>query len=161
MSDDQRMPPPGSALAQQPGGGPVRPTVLLPSGGVFAQSEAMVAIKAARDEMWRCRTEWIECRDRRDHTKAEARKVRANLLVRLRVFGNEATNDLPMKTAVERNEWADADADVQRAELEMDLAQSAAMSAFQAYQDAQALFGTLQGILGIERDEIKMARRGE
>lgn len=151
-------PPPGSALSRE--GGPV-PTVTLPTGGVFAQSEVMVSIRQAAQEMQRTRAEWIERRSAKDHAKAHARKTRADLMVRLRVFGNEATDDAPMRTAVERNEWADADADVQRAELDMDLAQSLAMTAYEAYQDAQALFGTLQGILGIERDDLKMTRRGE
>jgi hypothetical protein len=158
--DDQRTPPPGSALAQ-PGGGPVGEQVTLPSGGVFAQSEVMRTIREARNEMWQRKEAWLELRTAKDHAKAKAKKTRADLMVRLRVFGNDATDGVPMKTAVERNEWADADADVQRAELEADLAQTVAMASYEAYQDAQALFATLQTVLGIERDDIRSTRAGQ
>jgi hypothetical protein len=158
VTDVQRTPPPGSALAQQQGGGAV---VTLPSGGVFAASEVMRTIREARDDMWRRKQEWLELRTAKDHAKAAAKKVRADLMVRLRVFGNDATDNVPMKTGVERNEWADADADVQRAELDADLAQTVAMAAYEAYQDAQALFATLQTVLGIERDDIRSTRAGQ
>ena len=158
MTDDRRQPPPGALVAA---GGGASPAVVLPSSGVFAQSEVMVAIRQARDEMWRTRSAWIEARTAKDEAKAHARKTRADLIVRLRVFGNEGTDGVPIKTSAERNEWADADAAVQRAELDADLAQTLAMTAYEAYQDAQALFQTLQGILGIERDDMKMSRRGE
>lgn len=159
MSDMQpRQPPPGASVA--PGGGASR-VVSLPTGGVFAQSEVMVAIRQARDEMWNAREEWKQARTAKDEAKRLARKTRADLIVRLRVFGNEGTAGVPIKTSAERNEWADADADVQNAELAADLAQTVAMTAYEAYQDAQAMFGTLQGILGIERDDIKMSRAGQ
>ena len=76
----------------------------------------------------------------------------------LRVWGNEGSDGLPIKTSVERNEWADADANVQQAELDADLAQTLAMVAASAWQEANAYFGTLQTMLGMERDQFKFER---
>jgi len=98
--------------------------------------------------------------ENRLEAKAKARKVRADLIVYLRVWGTEETGGLPIKTSAERNEWADADADVQQAELEADLAQTVQMSSRAAWEEAQAYFGTLQTMLGMERDEFKFERGG-
>lgn len=143
-------PPPGSS----PGG------VALPQRGAFAVSEVVPIVQQAAAEMRRLRGEWLELRTARDNAKAEAKRVRANMMVHLRVWGNDETGGVAIKTAVERNEWADADPDVQRTELEADLAQSAAMNAHAAWVEAQAYFQTLQSMLGMERDQLKWERGG-
>lgn len=143
-------PPPG---ASAPGG------VALPQRGVFATSEILPMISQAAAEMNRRRQEWEELRTAADNAKAEAKRVRANLIVTLRTWGNDVTGQ-PIKTSAERQEWADADADVQRLELEADLAQTVQMTARQAYDDAQSYFSTLSGLLAIERDEMKREHGG-
>lgn len=144
-------PPPG---ASTPGG------VALPQRGAFAVSEVVPIVQQAAAEMRRLRSEWLTLREARDYAKAEAKKTRANLMVHLRVWGNDDTGRVAIKTAVERNEWADADPEVQRTELDADLAQSAAMNAHAAWVEAQAYFQTLQSMLGMERDQLKWERGG-
>jgi len=142
----------------RPGG--TVPTGTTPRGGVFAISEVVPIVQQAAGEMRRLREEWVQLRNARDEAKAHAKKVRADLIVTLRVWGNDENGGMPMKTSVERNEWADADANVQQAELEADLAQTAAMNAHAAWSEAQAYFQTLQSMLGMERDQLKWERGG-
>ena len=141
-------PPPG---AQRPGG-------LVPQRGAFAMSEVLPIIQQASTEMRARREAWLEAREARDRAKALAKKTRADCIINLRVWGTEETGGVPIKTSAERNEWADADAEVQQAELEADLAQTVAMAAHAAWQEASAYFGTLQTMLGMERDEFKHER---
>ena len=53
------------------------------------------------------------------------------------------------------NEWADADAAVQSAELAADLAQTVQMAAREVYHDAQGYYETLRQMASVERDEWK------
>lgn len=112
-------------------------------------------ISTAADHMRNQHDEWKRLREEADRAKAKAKKIRADLIVTLRVWGAEDTGNVPIKTSAERNEWADADADVQQAELEADLAQTVQMTAREAYNDAQSQFAVLQSMLAIERDEMK------
>lgn len=148
MSDVQH-----AAPGIQPGAAPV------PQGGVFAISEVMPFIQRAAAELADKREAWKGARDAKDAAHARARKVRADLMVTLRILGNDATG-APIRTAVERNEWADADPTVQQAELDRDVAQTAAMASYEAYQDAQASFSLLQSYLGMERDSLRSERHG-
>lgn len=145
------MPPPPGASA--PGG------VALPQRGVFATSEIVPMLQYASTQMREKGAEWKRLREAANEAKAHAKKVRANLIVDLRTWGNEVTGQ-PIKTSAERQEWADADADVQQAELDADLAQTVQMAAYEAYQDAQGYFETLRNMLSIERDEMKREHGG-
>lgn len=140
-------PPPGASVV--PGGG------ALPVRGAFATSEVLPLLKVASETMRRLGDEWRGLRENADRLKAEAKRVRANLIVELRVFGNDGTNGVPIKTSAERNEWADADAAVQAAELAADLAQTVQMAAREAYHDAQGYYETLRQMASVERDEWK------
>ena len=93
--------------------------------------EAFAGLRAQRG--WRsggidfsadARAEWQRLRIEANNAKAVAKQTRANLVVRLRVFGNDGTGGIPIKTSAERLEWADADPEVQQAELNADLAQT-------------------------------------
>lgn len=130
----------------------------LPQSGAFAMSEVLPLMQRASHELTRLRGERKLARDRAAEAKALAKKTRADLIVHLRVWGNEATGDIPIKTSAERNEWADADANVQQTELEADLAQAAAINAGDALDHAEEYFSSLQGMLAIERDEMKAER---
>jgi capsule polysaccharide export protein KpsE/RkpR len=136
-----------------------RPPVGLPTQGVFASSEVLPLIAGASRALAERRSEWLELREAANRAKSRAKSIRANLIVNLRTWGNDVTGQ-QIKTSAERNEWADADADVQLAELEADLAQTAAMAAYESYQDAQAEFSAFQSLLGIERDELKREHDG-
>ena len=151
MTMDAPTPPPG--MPTLPGGG-------VPHGGVFAVSEVLPVIVQARQHLDTLRTERREARERAAQAKAHARKVRANLIVHLRVWGNDGTSGLPIKTSAERQEWADADPEVQQAELDADLAQTLAIAAGDALTDAQAYFATLQTLAGMERDSFRAERAG-
>lgn len=133
--------------------------VPVPQGGVFAISEVMPYIQRAARDLADKRETWKAARDAKDVAHARARKVRADLMVTLRILGNVETGK-PITTAVERNEWADADPEVQQAELDRDVAQTTAMASFEAYQDAQASFSLLQSFLGMERDSLRSERAG-
>lgn len=137
----------------QPGAAPV------PQGGVFAISEVMPYIQRAAADLATKRSAWQDARAEKDEAHALARKTRADLMVTLRILGNDETG-VPIKTNAERNEWADADPAVQAAELARDVAQSKAMGAYEAYQDAQASFALLQSYLGMERDSLRVERHG-
>lgn len=141
-------------LAPRPPGGPG-----VPQGGAFAVSEVLPLLRAARDKMDAARTAWEVARTTANEAKAHARKTRADLIVRLRVYGNDDVG-VPIRTSAERNEWADADADVQQTELAADLAQTVAMAARAAFDTAVEEFGILRTMLGMERDQFK-ADRGE
>jgi hypothetical protein len=122
---------------------------------VFATSEVIPLIQQAAAQMNDARLEWQRLREEADRKKAHAKQVRANLIVRLRVWGNTGTGDQPIKTSAERQEWADADPDVQQAELDADLAQTLQMVTRGRYDDAQAFFSTLQTMQAMERDEAR------
>lgn len=142
-----------AAPGNQPGAAPV------PRGGVFAISEVMPLIQRAAADLADKRAAWQDARNAKDEAHAKARKVRADLMVTLRILGNDQTG-VPIKTAAERNEWADADPTVQQAELDRDVAQTAAMATYEAYQDAQSSFSLLQSYLGMERDSLRSERHG-
>lgn len=142
------------ALVSQPA-----PPVPLPHQGAFAISEVLPIMQHHAAELRRLRGERKRLRDEAAVAKANARRVRANLVAYLRTFGNDVTG-APIKTSAERQEWADADADVQQAELDADLAQAAAINAGDALADQQAIFATLQTMLGVERDMMKAERHG-
>jgi len=145
-------PPPG--FPQQPG------KLQMPQRGAFALSETVPLIQQYATAMRDAREEWQRLRLEANEKKARAKKVRADLIVQLRVFGAEMTGNTPIKTSAERNEWADADADVQQAELDADLAQTVQMSAREAYEEAARVFDTLRSMLGIERDDMKREHGG-
>jgi len=132
--------------------------IALPQRGVFGVSEVLPLMRNASHELTRLQREWRQARDDAAHSKAFAKKTRANLLVTLRVFGNDETSGLPMKTSVERNEWCEADADVQSAELAADLAQSHSMDCRATLDHAEEYFGSLRSMLAIERDEHQAER---
>lgn len=133
---------------------------VMPQRGVFATSEIVPMISSAAAEMRRRHDAWLDLRRTADEARAYAKKVRADLIVTLRVFGNEGTASMPIKTSAERNEWANADGAVQQAELDADLAQTVQMAAREAYNDAQGQFAVLQSLLAIERDEMKREHAG-
>lgn len=133
---------------------------LVPTQGAFATSEVLPKIAHASRELTRLQDEWRTLRDQAAQDKSAAKALRANLIVTLRVWGNEGTSGLPIKTSAERNEWADADSDVQATELKADLAQTAAMHARSQLDAAQDYFSALQSMLAIERDELKRAYSG-
>lgn len=130
----------------------------VPMRGVFATSEVLPLMQQASAEMTRLRNERKQLRDAAANAKAEAKRIRANLIVNLRVWGNEDIGGVPIKTSAERNEWADADSEVQAAELQADLAQTAAMHAGDALDHAEEYFRSLSGMLAIERDENRAER---
>lgn len=132
----------------------------MPTRGAFAMSETVPLIQQYAAKMQKARDEWHTLRVEANEKKALAKKVRADLIVQLRVFGLSANGDRPIKTSAERNEWADADADVQQAELEADLAQTVQMSAHDAYDEAVKVFDTIQSLMGIERDDMKRGYGG-
>lgn len=142
-------------MMQPPGNMPGRP---LPSGGAFATSEVLPLMAEASRRLNDTRDERKRLRDAAAEAKALAKKTRADLIVNLRVWGLEDLGIAPIKTSAERQEWADADADVQAAELAADLAQTAAMNAGDALDHAEEYFRSLAGMLAIERDEMKFER---
>lgn len=139
------MPPPGAR--QAPGG--------VPSGGVFAISEVLPLMRDASRQLDLARERWKAARDDAAQSKADAKRTRANLIVQLRVWGNEGNGGRPITTSVERQEWADADESVQAAELAADLAQSNAMNERAVLDAAEEHFRALTGMLAIERDQLK------
>ena len=139
------MPPPGAHAA--PGGVPV--------GGVFAISEVLPLMRDASRQLDAARIRWRDARDAAAQAKADAKRTRANLIVQLRVWGNEGTGGLPIKTSAERQEWADADQAVQQSELAADLAQTNAMNERAVLDAAEEHFRALTGMLAIERDQLK------
>lgn len=139
------MPPPGAR--QAPGG--------VPSGGVFAISEVLPLMRDASRQLDLARERWKAARDDAAQSKADAKRTRANLIVQLRVWGNEGSGGRPITTSVERQEWADADESVQTAELAADLAQSNAMNERAVLDAAEEHFRALTGMLAIERDQLK------
>jgi hypothetical protein len=145
MSDDRSTGAPGTSMVS---GAPP-----MPQRGSFAASEVLPLIQQAADQMREAGSEWRRLREEADRKRAHAKRVRANLLVTLRVFGKSDTGGVPITTAVERGEWADADADVQLAELDADLAQTTQMTAREAYNDAQRQFDMLRSLLAIERQD--------
>lgn len=142
--------PPGHPSSQRgaPGG------VALPQRGVFATSEVLPLLREAAERMHELGTDWKRLREEADAKKARAKRLRANVIVELRTWGNDITGQ-PVKTSAERNEWADADGEVQQAELEADLAQTVQMHAREVYSDAQGYFDVLRQMLAVERDEQK------
>lgn len=155
----QFTPPPGypsqgGQVEQQPQG------MRVPQGGAFALSETMPMIQQAAALMEEARQEWLKLRTEADQKKAHAKKVRADLIVQLRVFGNEMTGDRPIKTSAERNEWANADGDVQQAELEADLAQTVQMAARESYDDKQGQFDALRSALSMEKEMLSREYSG-
>lgn len=134
--------------------------VALPRSGVFAVSEVLPLLAAASRRMNELGDDWRKLRLAADEAKAKAKRVRADLIVELRTWGNDVTGQ-PIKTSAERNEWADADADVQQAELEADLAQTVQMHAREVYHDAQGYFETLRQLASVERDEWKREHGGQ
>lgn len=143
----QMQPPPGF-----PGQGVEGRGMSVPQRGAFAISEAWPMIQQAAARMEDARAEWLKLRREADEKKANAKKVRADLIVQLRVFGNDATGGQAIKTSAERNEWANADGDVQHAELEADLAQTVQMAAREAYDDLQGQFDALRSALSMEKE---------
>lgn len=127
----------------------------VPSGGVFAISEVLPLMRDASSQLTQARERWREARDAAAHAKAEAKRTRANLIVHLRVWGNDGTTGMPIKTSAERNEWADADEAVQQSELAADLAQTNAMNERAVLDAAEEHFKALTGMLAIERDQLK------
>jgi hypothetical protein len=142
--------PPGHPSHQggAPGGVP------LPQRGVFATSEVLPLLHQASARMNELGADWKRLREEANEKAAAAKRIRANLIVELRTWGNDVTGQ-PIKTSAERQEWADADADVQQAELEADLAQTVQMHAREVYHDAQGYFDVLRQMLAVERDEQK------
>lgn len=145
-------------MSMTPTGPGTQPGPLVPRGGSFAVSEVLPLIAAASHQLNTLREERHAARERAAEAKANARRIRANLIVNLRVWGIEVEGIPPIKTSAERNEWADADANVQQAELEADLAQAAAINAGDALDDAQSYFETLRSMLAIERDDLNTER---
>lgn len=143
-------PPPGFPAPQ----GQPAALVNLPQRGAFAMSETLPLVQEWATKMHAARTEWERLRIAENEAKAEAKRVRANLMITLRVFGNEATGGIQMKHATERNEWADADANVQAAELAAALAQTAQMVAKEAYEEAARVFDTIRSMMAVEREDF-------
>lgn len=114
-------------------------------------------IRSASAELVARRESWKELRDAAAEAKARAKKLRADYLVSLRVWGTLETGSVEIRTAVERNEWADANPDIQEAELAADLAQSASMDARAALDHAEEYYKALTQLLAIERDDLKRA----
>jgi hypothetical protein len=140
--------------------GTIPAQIRLPQRGVFAASETIPIIQQAAANMRDRGDEWRRLRTEADEKRALAKSTRANLVVTLRVWGAESTGNLPIKTSAERQEFAAADSDVQRTELEADLSQTVQMVAREAYNDAQAFFQTLQTLLAVERDDLKREHIG-
>lgn len=135
-----------------PPGFPEGRGMAVPQRGAFALSEAWPMIQQASAAMEEARQEWVRLRIEADEKKAHASKLRADFMIRIRVFGNPETGQVPIKTDVERRMWANADPDIQQAELEADLAQTVQMAAREAYDDRQAQFDALRSALSMERD---------
>lgn len=127
----------------------------LPQRGAFAASEVLPLIRSASAVLESRRIAWRELRDAAAEAKSAAKKIRADYLVSLRVWGTLETGSVEIRTAVERNEWADANPDIQNAELAADLAQSASMDARAALDHAEEHYKQLSGLLAIERDDLK------
>lgn len=127
----------------------------LPQQGVFATSEILPMLAQATRRLSQLSEDWKAARENANRLEALAKKVRADTMIELRVFGSERTGSIPIKTAAERNEWADADERVQQARLEADLAQTVQMHAREVYHDAQGYYSTLQQLASVERDEWK------
>lgn len=146
-------------MSMVPSGPPAPPS--LPGGGVFAASEVVPLLAAAKREVDSRIAEWQRLREDANEKKARAKKVRADYLVSLRVWGILETGGIPIKTAVERNEWADANPDIQQAELEADLAQTVQMAAKESLDIAASHYETLRQALAVERDDLKRGWNGD
>ena len=155
MSGGELQYPPG----YQPGGpgGPLQGA--MPQRGVFATSEVLPLLAEASRRMDELAANWKRLRTEANEKTPYAKKVRADLTVSLRTWGNDVTGQ-PIKTSAERNEWANADADVQQAELEAELAQTVQMHAREVYNDAQSYYETLRQMSAIERDEQRREHGG-
>lgn len=130
-------------------------TIVLPTRGSFAASEVLPMIQRAAAEMHARGGEWRRLREEADQKRAEAKRIRAGMILTLRVWGAEQTGNIPIKTSAERVEWANGDPAVQQADLEADLAQTVSMYARENYNDAQSFFNTLQSLQAIERDDLR------
>lgn len=124
----------------------------IPQRGAFALSEVLPQLQQASALMDEARAEWTSRREEANRAEAHSKKTRADFLIKLRVFGNDALGGIPIKTAAERKEWADADSAVQQAELEADLAQTVQMSAKEAYESAKSKFEALRSALSMEKE---------
>ena len=143
-------PPPGFPGQQQ------APGVIanLPTRGAFAMSETLPLVQEWAQKMNRARDAWEAARIAANEARAEAKKIRANEVIKLRVFGNDGTGGIQIKSSAERNEWADADPDVQRAELDADLKQTIQMVAKEAYEEAARVFDTIRSMMAVEREDM-------
>lgn len=118
-------------------------------------SETVPLIQQYAARMEDARQHWHDARIEANEKKADAVRIRAQLMIKLRIWGNPETGSVPIKTNVELKMWADADADVLRAELESDIAQTNQMHAKEAYEEVCKMFDTLQSLMGMERDDMK------
>lgn len=156
---------PGGAFAPPsgfPGGQQVerQPAQFIPQRGAFATSEVLPLIQQASLAVDEARQEWTKLREAANRAEAHAKKTRADFLIKLRVFGNVELGGIPIKTSAERNEWANADSDVQQAELEAALAQTVQMSAKEAHELAQSKFDALRSALSMEKDMMSREWNG-
>lgn len=144
---------PGQEIAAQGQGGAGE--FRLPQRGSFSISETLPMLQEWRVKMDEARKVWEIARNEANEKKALAKKTRADLIIKLRVLGNESTGNIAIKTSAERNEWADADPDVQATELAADLAQTTQMVAREAYEEVTKIFETVRSLLTVEREDLK------
>lgn len=126
-----------------------------PTRGAFATSEVLPELGRIVAERNRLQREWLAAKTEAVNKAAEAKRLRANLIVNLRVWGTELTGGVAIKTSAERQEWADADADWQQLDLEASLAAAVATATRMAYDTADEHMQALRSALGMERDENK------
>jgi len=126
----------------------------LPTQGQFAVSQVLPLMRQTITECDARRAEWRRLADLAAEAKAQAKKIRADTMIQLRLFGAPAGGG-PIKTNAERNEWADGNLDVQAAEQAADLAAVEARAARESYEDAQRFYTSLMTLAAMERDEWK------
>lgn len=136
-------------------GAPGQTPGAYPSRGAFAASEVLPELAKVVAERNRLQAEWLQAKREAVNKGAEAKVIRANIIVNLRVWGTELTGGVPIKTSAERQEWANADSDWQRLDLEADLAAAVATATRMAYDTADEHMQALRSALGMERDENK------
>lgn len=90
---------------------------------------------------------------------AEHKRVRANLITTLRVFGNTSTGGEAIRTSSERNEWADSDSDVQRLQLAADLLDEQKRAIKMRWETLDAEMRALNSLLVSERETNKQHAR--
>lgn len=129
------------------------------SRGPLGVSTTLPMLKTVVEERRLLEAEFLDLASQAARARSLHKSTRANLITTLRVFGNEGTGGMAIKTSAERNEWADADADVQAAELAADLLDERKRAAKMAWDTLDHAMRALNSAFVMERAELEQNRQ--